>query len=80
MDLIEQFGERSTQVQEKTRLALLISRLDLLTLYSIVVVTVAKPTARETLLFTIWAIVLALAAALVVLDHLREAARTPALG
>jgi uncharacterized membrane protein len=72
--LIEQLGEQAPQVHEQIGRVLLISRLDLLTLYSIVVVMVAKPTADEMLLFTVWAIVLALAAAAVVLDHRRDSA------
>jgi uncharacterized membrane protein len=77
--LIEQYGEESTQVQEQIRRVLLVSRLDLLTLYSIVVVMVAKPQTDNALLFTIWAIVLAVAAALVVIDYRRES-RTPVSG
>jgi uncharacterized membrane protein len=72
--LIEEFGEASPQVQQQIRRVLLVSRLDLLTLYSIVVVMVAKPDSGDGLLFAIWAIVLALAAAIVVLDHRRDSA------
>jgi uncharacterized membrane protein len=78
--LIEQFGEESAEVQEQIRRVLLVSRLDLLTLYSIVVVMVAKPTADSPLLFTIWAIVLVVAATLVVMDHRRESRRSPERG
>jgi uncharacterized membrane protein len=78
--LIEQHGKESTEVQEQIRRVLLVSRLDLLTLYSIVVVMVAKPGSDNALLFTIWAIVLAVAAALVVIDHRRESRRSPERG
>ena len=78
--LIEQHGEASTEVQAQIRRVLLVSRLDLLTLYSIVVVMVAKPTSDSALLFTIWAIVVAVAAALVVVDHRRESRQTPEHG
>jgi uncharacterized membrane protein len=75
--LIGQLGEQAPEVQQQIRRVLLVSRLDLLTLYSVVVVMVAKPTADEALLFTVWAIVLALAAAAVVLDHLRDGQQAP---
>ena len=67
-------------MQEQIRRVLLVSRLDLLTLYSIVVVMVAKPGSDNALLFTIWAIVLAVAAALVVIDHRRESSQSPERG
>jgi uncharacterized membrane protein len=75
--LIEQHGEESPEVQEQIRRVLLVSRLDLLTLYSIVVVMVAKPEADNALLFTIWAIVLVFACALVVMGHRRESRPAP---
>jgi uncharacterized membrane protein len=77
--LIEQHGQESAEVQEQIRRVLLVSRLDLLTLYSIVVVMVAKPETDNALLFTIWAIVLVIACALVVMDHRRES-RVPERG
>jgi uncharacterized membrane protein len=72
--LIEELGVAAPAVQEQIRRVLFVSRLDLLTLYSIVVVMVAKPTADEALLYTIWAIVLAAAVTVVTADHLRRAA------
>ena len=78
--LIEQHGQESAEVQEQIRRVLLVSRLDLLTLYSIVVVMVAKPETDNALLFTIWAIVLLIACALVVMDHRRENRRVPERG
>jgi uncharacterized membrane protein len=75
--LIERLGENAPEVQQQIRRVLLISRLDLLTLYSVVVVMVAKPTTDDGLLFTVWAIVLALAAAAVVVDHRRDSAGVP---
>jgi uncharacterized membrane protein len=77
--LIEEHGEESREVQEQIRRVLLVSRLDLLTLYSIVVVMVAKPETDNALLFTVWAIVLVIACALVVMDHRRES-RVPERG
>jgi uncharacterized membrane protein len=77
--LIEQHGQESAEVQEQIRRVLLVSRLDLLTLYSIVVVMVAKPETDNALLFTIWAIVLVIACGLVVMDHRRES-RVPERG
>ena len=78
--LIEEQGIEAPAVSAQIRRVLFISRLDLLTLYSIsiVVVMVAKPASGDKLLFTVWAIVLALAAAAVVWDHRRDAARAPA--
>ncbi len=78
--LIEQLGHEAAEVQAQIRRVLFVARLDLLTLYSILVVMVAKPEAGDTLLFVIWAVVLAVAAAAVVLAFRREAeAAAPAV-
>jgi uncharacterized membrane protein len=78
--LIEEHGENSPEVQDQIRRVLPVSRLDLLTLYSIVVVMVAKPETDSTPLFTIWAIVLVIACALVVMDHRRDSRKAPERG
>jgi uncharacterized membrane protein len=79
-ELIEQHGDESDEVQEQIRRVLFVSRLDLLTLYSIVVVMVAKPDAHSPLLFTIWGFALLVAITLVVLDHRRENRQAPGRG
>jgi uncharacterized membrane protein len=78
--LIEQHGEESPEVQEQIRRVLFVSRLDLVTLYSIVVVMVAKPQADSPLLFTIWGIVLLAVVALIVVDFRRDSRRAPERG
>jgi uncharacterized membrane protein len=77
--LIEQHGEASPEVQDQIRRVLLVSRLDLATLYSIVVVMVAKPEPDSPLLYTIWGIVLLVVIALILVDYRRER-RTPERG
>jgi uncharacterized membrane protein len=72
--LVEELGVAAPAVQEQIRRVLFVARLDLLTLYSIVVLMVAKPTADEALLYTIWGIVLAAAVTVVTADHLRRGA------
>ena len=78
--LIQQHGQESPEVQDQIRRVLLVSRLDLLTLYSIVVVMVAKPEPDNPLLYTIWGIVLLVAIALVLIDHRRENRPAPERG
>ena len=78
--LIELHGEESDEVQEQIRRVLFVSRLDLVTLYSIVVVMVAKPEADSPLLFTVWGIVILVVIALMVVDFRREHRRAPEHG
>jgi len=78
--LIEQHGEESPEVQEQIRRVLLVSRLDLVTLYSIVVLMVAKPEPDSPLLFTIWGIVILVVLALMVLDFRRDSRKSPERG
>ena len=74
--LIEQFGEEAPEVQQQIRRVLFIARLDLLTIYSIVVVMVAKPVADDAPLFAVWGSVLAAAGTALTVAYRRESAAT----
>jgi uncharacterized membrane protein len=74
---IERDGPESPEAIRRVRRILLISRLDLLTIYSIAVVMVAKPTAHDGLLFGVWGATLAVLAAAALRSFLRSGT-TPA--
>lgn len=70
--LVGELGVEAPAVQRQIRQVLFVSRLDLLTLYSLLVVMVAKPEADDGLLFTLWGVVLAVAVVWLVAAHRRE--------